>query len=81
MAICSHERPIALRGRVLRYEEPSGLTGVPLGTQIWNEGLERAARVARIAEQLEHEGWRAELILGSYRLGRDSWFAGSLADF
>ena len=40
------------RGRVLRYEEPPGLTSVPLGTQIWHEGLERAARVARIAEQL-----------------------------
>ena len=53
VAITSHKRPIALKGRVLRYEEPEGLRGVPLGTQIWHEGLERAARVARLAEQLE----------------------------
>ena len=41
VAIASHERPIALKGRVLRYKEP-GFMGVPLGTQIWHEGLERA---------------------------------------
>ena len=63
VAIASHQRPIALRGRVLRYEEPVGLSGVPMGSQIWHEGLERAARVAHIAEQLEKEGWRPELIL------------------
>ena len=63
VAIASHQRPIALKGRVLRYEEPVGLKGVPQGTQIWHEGLERAARVARIAEQLDKEGWRPELIL------------------
>ena len=63
VAIASHQRPIALKGRVLRYEEPSGLKGVPHGTQIWHEGLERAVRVARIAEQLNQEGWRPELIL------------------
>ena len=27
------------KGRVLRYEEPSGLKNVPHGTQIWHEGL------------------------------------------
>ena len=63
VAIASHQRPIALKGRVLRYEEPPGLTSVPLGTQIWHEGLERAARVARIAEQLEQAGWCPDLIL------------------
>ncbi len=36
---------------------------VPLGTQIWHEGLERAARVARVAETLENDGWRPQLIL------------------
>ena len=45
VAIASHQRPIALKGRVLRYQEPEALTGVPLGSQIWHEGLERAARV------------------------------------
>ena len=63
VAIASHQRPIALKGRVLRYEEPAGLKGVPLGTQIWHEGLERASRVARIAEQLQKEGWCPELVL------------------
>ena len=47
----------------MRYAEPEGLQGVPLGTQIWHEGLERAARVARFAEKLEHDGWRPDLIL------------------
>ena len=51
VAIASHQRPIALKGCVLRYAEPEGLQGVPLGTQIWHEGLERAARVARFAEK------------------------------
>lgn len=63
VAIASHQRPIALKGRVLRYQEPEVLKGVPLGSQIWHEGLERAARVARFVEQLEQEGWRADLIL------------------
>ena len=63
VAIASHKRPIALKGRVLRYEEPEGLRGMPLGTQIWHEGLERAALVARLAEQLEKEGWQPNLIL------------------
>ena len=57
MAIASHQRPIALKGRVLRYEEPPGLSGVPSGTQLWHEGLERAARVARIAEELKKVGY------------------------
>ena len=48
---------------MLRYQEPEALKGVPLGSQIWHEGLERAARVARFAEQLEQEGWRPDLIL------------------
>ena len=63
VAIASHQRPIALSGRVLRYAEPENLTGVPHGTQVWHEGLERAAHVARFAEKLEEEGWRPDLIL------------------
>ena len=73
MAIASHQRPIAFKGRVLRYEEPAGLSGVPMGSQIWHEGLERAARVAHIAEQLEKEGWRPGIDTCSYRLGRNPW--------
>ena len=63
VAIASHQRPIALKGRVLRYKEPAGLKGVPLGTQVWHDGLDRAALVAHIAEKLDQEGWRPELIL------------------
>ena len=63
VAIASHQRPISLKGRVLRYEEPDSLMGVPHGTQIWHEGLERAARVARLAEHLKKEGWHPDLIL------------------
>ena len=63
VAIASHQRPIALRGHVLRYEEPEALSGAPLGTQIWHEGLERASRVARLAEKLQNDGWCPDLIL------------------
>jgi glycosyltransferase involved in cell wall biosynthesis len=64
VAIGSHQRPVALQGRLLRYEEPAKLEGVPLGSQVWHEGLERAARVARLVEGLDREGWRPQLILG-----------------
>ena len=64
VAIGSHQRPVALQGRLLRYEEPAKLEGVPLGSQVWHDGLERAARVARLVEGLDREGWRPQLILG-----------------
>jgi len=64
VAIGSHQRPVALQGRLLRYEEPAKLEGVPLGSQVWHDGLERAARVARLVEGLAREGWRPQLILG-----------------
>ena len=63
VAIASHNRQIALHGRIIRYAEPTKLEGLPNGTQIWHEGLERAMRVARIAEQLDKEGWRPDRIL------------------
>ena len=63
VAIASHKRQIALKGRVLRYEEPEGLTGVRLAPKSGMKGLERAARVARFAEKLEQDGWRPDLIL------------------
>jgi len=64
VALCSHERPVALAGRVLRYREPAKPEGLPLGSQIWHEGLERAAAVARLCDQLDREGWRPHRILG-----------------
>ena len=52
VAICSHPRPIGLKGKVLRYSEPKKLTGVPLGTQLWHDGQQRSAEVARLAQSL-----------------------------
>lgn len=63
VAIASHNRPVALHGKVIRYQEPAKLEGVPNGSQIWHEGLERAMRVAHIAKQLANEGWRPDRIL------------------
>ena len=55
VAICSHQRPVALRGKVLRYAEPEKLSGVPLGTQLWHDGQQRSAAVARLAQNLAAE--------------------------
>jgi len=63
VAICSHQRPVALAGKVLRYQEPAKPNGLPLGSLIWHEGLERAAAVARLCAQLDQQGWRPERIL------------------
>ena len=64
VAICSHQRPVALKGRVLRYGEPNKLSGVPLGTQVWHEGQLRSAAVAGLAQSLAAEGWKPDRILG-----------------
>jgi glycosyltransferase involved in cell wall biosynthesis len=63
VAICSHQRPVALRGALLRYSEPQKADGLPLGTQLWHEGLQRAAAVARLCDQLQRQGWRPDRIL------------------
>lgn len=63
VAVASHQRPVAMQGRVLRYEEPPKLVEVPLGTQLWHEGLARATRVAQLAEGLRQEGWNPERIV------------------
>ena len=63
VAICSHQRPVALRGPVLRYDEPQKGEGLPLGTQLWHDGLQRAAAVARLCDQLRRQGWRPDRIL------------------
>ena len=52
VAICSHQRPVALKGRVFRYSEPEKLPGVPLGTQLWHDGQLRSAAVAKLAQNL-----------------------------
>ena len=64
VAICSHKRPVALKGRVLRYDEPKKLADVPLGTQLWHDGLQRSAVVAKLAKNLSDEGWKPDQILG-----------------
>ena len=64
VAICSHPRPVALKGNVLRYTEPKKLEGVPLTTQLWHDAQQRSAEVARLAEKLAGEGWKPDRILG-----------------
>ena len=64
VAICSHQRPVALKGRVFRYVEPEKLSGVPLGTQLWHDGQQRSAAVAKLAQSLAAGGWKPDRILG-----------------
>ena len=64
VAICSHNRPVAFRGRLLRYDEPEKLSGVPLGTQLWHDGQQRSSAVARLAQSLAEQGWKPDRILG-----------------
>ena len=64
VAVCSHQRPIALKGRVLRYREPEKLSGVPLATQLWHDGQLRSNAVAKLAQSLADEGWHPDRILG-----------------
>ncbi len=63
IAICSHERQVALLGKVIRYKEPSKAEGVSLGTSLWHEGLERATLVAKICSELDSQGWIPDRIL------------------
>ena len=69
VAICSHQRPVALKGRVLRYGEPEKLAGVPLGTQLWHDGQQRSMAVARLAQALAAEGWKPDRDFGPFRMG------------
>jgi len=63
VAICSHQRPVALQGTVLRYTEPTKANALPFGADLWHEGLQRAAAVARLCELLQQQGWRPDRIL------------------
>ena len=63
-AVCSHQRPVALNGCLMRYQEPQKLSGVPLGSQLWHDGLQRASAVARLAQGLADKGWKPDRILG-----------------
>ena len=71
VAIASHNRPINLNGRVLRYPEPAKQQSLPHGSALWHEGLSRAWQVARLAEQLD-KGWlEARSDSGPFGLGRN----------
>ncbi len=64
VAICSHQRPVPIQVRILRYPEPTAQQPpLPLGPMLWCEGLERAAQVAQLCAQLDAEGWRPDRIL------------------
>ena len=63
VAICSHQRPILGKFRVFRYEvPPKPPEGLAHSSQLANESLQRAEKVARVCEQLKQEGWTPDLI-------------------
>jgi glycosyltransferase involved in cell wall biosynthesis len=64
VGICSHQRPVGLACELLRYPEPAKAPGLALGSQLWDEGLQRSAAVARMGADLEQRGWRPDRILG-----------------
>ena len=64
IAICSHNRPVDFQGQILRYKEPVKNTSLPLGSSLWDEGLQRAAIIARYCQQLNDQGWIPDRILG-----------------
>lgn len=63
VAVASHDRPINLSGRMLRYPEPAKPPSLPHGSALWHEGLVRAWNVAELAEQLDRSGWKPDRIL------------------
>jgi len=63
VAICSHQRPIDLPCRILRYREPDKPpAGLSFSAQLAAEALARADAVARLCQQLKLEGWRPDRI-------------------
>ena len=64
VAICSHQRFIAVQCRILRYVEPlKPSTPMTMSQQIWFEGLQRAEAVAAVCADLQEEGWKPDRIL------------------
>ncbi len=63
VAICSHQRYLPAKFRLLRYQvPPKPPDGLPHSSQLAHEAFQRAALVARLCEQLKGEGWRPDLI-------------------
>ena len=62
VAICSHQRPTGVNCRTLRYCEPPRRDDLPQGSSLAHDHLQRAADVARLCAQLDHEGWRPDCI-------------------
>lgn len=64
VAICSHDRPVNLPIRILRYSQPAPTPELHhFGAKIWEEGLRRAEAVAHCVAGLLQEGWRPDCIL------------------
>ncbi len=62
-AICSHARPLPWPFEVLRYDAPPAPSGEhAYGSELWQEGLKRAAAVAGLCEQLQRQGWQPDRI-------------------
>lgn len=64
VAVGSHQRPVSLAARILRYPEPAK-PQVPLSYSagLWHEALQRAEAVAQLAAGLAAEGWQPDRIL------------------
>lgn len=64
VAICSHERPVHLPVRILRYAKPAKTNGLShFGATMWEEALLRAEAVARCVTGLKAEGWLPDCVL------------------
>ena len=81
VAICSHDRPINLPCRILRYQKPAKTEGLQhFGTTIWEEGLRRAEAVAHCVAALLQEGWVPDGILAHSGWGETLALADLLPD-
>ena len=64
VAICSHNRPLDLSFRIIRYSAPVKTEALKhFGATIWEEGLQRAEAVAHCVAALLQEGWKPHCIL------------------
>jgi glycosyltransferase involved in cell wall biosynthesis len=64
IAICSHNRPVDIPIRILRYTPPRSTEGLThFGVRICEESLLRAEAIAHSVDALLKEGWKPDCIL------------------
>ena len=78
VAICSHQRSIGIRCRILRYTEPAKSNDYGFDIALSNEAFQRAKLVAQLCSQLQNEGWYPDCICAHTGWGetlglRDVW--------